>query len=561
MALSSSKADLEVGEQSILNTEVGPSNASDHSLTWSIDKPEVASIADDGTLTALSPGVAVVTVQSNADPAKSDTLTVTVDTDTVNVREVSLTPATISDSNLTKGDSFILSYDLIPAEAANKIVNFTTDAPSVATVDSDGLIRAVSGGSATITVTTQDGGYTATCEVNVNPTPDNVPVDSVELGDSPSINLNVGDTKILNADVIPQNATSQDVEWTTSDPLVVSVASDGALTALSPGTATIAVKTENDMTAVKIVTVVEIDKIIKPVESIKLPGTLKLTAGERYTLLSVLNPPDASNKKIYWSSSDPNVVTVDTEGNVVAAGPGTATVSATTEDGAKQGSCVLTVAAGAPQPPIEIDVIPAQLELDIGETQILSYMISPVSAADKNVEWTSAAPYIAAVDGDGLVSAVGSGVTTITASTRDGGVRRSCTVVVTALPAEPVPVDGVAVYPSALALNVGSSRILNALISPDNAMDEKIYWSSDDPSVGIVDSSGWVRALKPGVAKITVTTNDMEKIAVCTVTVSGTGTGEPVKESSGSGCAGVPYGSAVFYLLLPLFFLKGKRFL
>ena len=554
---------LKVGEKIIINTEISPPNAQDQSLTWFVDKPDILSVTSNGTLTALSPGIAVITVKSNADPSKSATLTVTVESNTVPVSGVFLTPPTLSDVNLTKGDRFVLSYDLRPTEASNKIVRFTSSNPAVATVDADSTIHALMGGRAVITLATQDGSFTATCEVDINATPDPVPTKAIELNADVPKKLHIGDVVILNVVFTPPNATSQDIKWATGDPLVLSIAADGTLSALAPGTTTVKAQASDGPSAFQTITVVSPDKIPVPVKSISLPKSLSMTAGKRFAITFQVDPPDASNRVLFWSTSNPNVVTVDADGLVYATGSGTAEISVTTQDGAKQTSCTIVVSAleaDSPLLPSEIDIIPDNLELDLGQRHLLSYTIFPVAASEKSLIWTSDVPKVATVDEDGLVSALAEGVAKITATTQSGGVRRSCSVVVTSTPARPIPVESVTVYPETLKLHVGGSRVLNALISPDNAMDHKVYWSSNNITVAQVATCGLVQALSPGTAVIKVETNDGEKTVVCALTVIGDPIPPPPERGSGGGCSVVgSSGSILLGLAVALFFFMRRR--
>ena len=128
-----------------------------------------------------------------------------------------------------------------PANATNKAVTWSSDNISVATVDANGLVTAVAEGSATITVTTEDGNKTATCEVTV--TTATVPVTGVTL-DPTSLTLNVNQTATLTATITPNDATNQNVTWTSDNPSVATV-SGGVVTAVAPGEATITATTQD----------------------------------------------------------------------------------------------------------------------------------------------------------------------------------------------------------------------------------------------------------------------------------------------------------------------------
>ncbi|MDD5951281.1 MAG: Ig-like domain-containing protein, partial [Bacteroidales bacterium] len=171
------------------------------------------------------------------DGGKTATCQVTVNARIYNVESVSLDKTSIT---LTEGDSQTLTATVYPANATNKKVSWKSSDESVATV-SNGQVTALKAGTATITVTTEDGGKTATCQVTVNAKVYNV--ESVSL-DKTSITLTEGDSETLTATVSPSNATNKNVSWKSSNTSVATV-SNGKVTALKAGTATITVTTED----------------------------------------------------------------------------------------------------------------------------------------------------------------------------------------------------------------------------------------------------------------------------------------------------------------------------
>ena len=147
----------------------------------------------------------------------------------------------ITSLSLIEGESQTLSATVSPQEAANKKVIWSTSNASVAGVDNGGKVTAVTVGSATITVKTDDGGKTATCAVTVNAKV--YPVESVSL-DKTAVELTEGETATLTATVKPENASDKTVSWSSSQESVATV-TDGVITAVAPGEATITVTTND----------------------------------------------------------------------------------------------------------------------------------------------------------------------------------------------------------------------------------------------------------------------------------------------------------------------------
>jgi uncharacterized protein YjdB len=261
-------------------------------------------------------------------PAKK-ALTVTVPGEKVAVVGVALDTTAIT---LLPEDTYTLTAIVNPEGATDNYVTWSTSDEAIATVE-NGVVTAVAVGTATITVTTIEGGFTATCEVTVNPRP----VTGVTL-DKTEATLEVKETVALVATVAPANATNQDVTWSTSDEAVATVA-DGVVTAVAEGTATITVTTvDGSFTATCVITVKPIS--VKGVALNKT--TLTLKAAQTETLVATVAPEDATDKSVTWTSDNDAVATV-ADGVVTAVAEGTATITVTTVDGEFTATCVVTV--------------------------------------------------------------------------------------------------------------------------------------------------------------------------------------------------------------------------
>jgi uncharacterized protein YjdB len=153
------------------------------------------------------------------------------------VTGVTVSPATVT---LSVGATQQLTPTVAPANATNKTVSYSSNNTGVATVNGSGLVTAIASGTATITVTTQDGAKTATAVITVNTS--NVAVTSVSLSPA-SATLSVGATQQLTPTVLPSNATNKTVSYASNNTGVATVNASGLVTAVSNGTATITVTT------------------------------------------------------------------------------------------------------------------------------------------------------------------------------------------------------------------------------------------------------------------------------------------------------------------------------
>ena len=157
---------------------------------------------------------------------------------------------------------------------------------------------------------------------------------------------------------------------------------------------------------------------------------MELTEGETATLTATVEPDNATNKNVTWSSDNADVATVDQTGKVTAEGAGTATITVTTEDGGKTATCTVTVRA-ANVPVTGVTLNKTNLTLQEKASETLTATVVPAEATNKNVTWTSSNANVATVDTDGTVTAKSAGTATITVTTEDGEKTAACEVTVT----------------------------------------------------------------------------------------------------------------------------------
>ena len=498
---------LTEGETETLTATVKPDNADNRKVTWSSDKTEVATVDGAGRVTAVKAGEATVTVTTE-DGGKTATCKVTVKAKAVNVAEVTLDRTELT---LTEGETGTLTATVRPDNADNRKVTWSSDKTEVATVGGDGKVTAVKAGEAVITVTTEDGGKTATCKVTVKAK--TVGVTEVTL-DRTELTLTEGETETLTATVKPDNADNKKVAWSSDKTDVATVGGDGKVTAVKAGEATVTVTTEDGgktatcKVTVKAKTVGVTDVTLDKTE-------LTLTEGETETLTATVKPDNADNRKVAWSSDKTDVATVGGDGRVTAVKAGEAVVTVTTEDGGKTATCKVTVKAKAVNV-TEVTLDKTELTLTEGETETLTATVKPDNADNRKVTWSSDKTDVATVDGAGRVTAVKAGEATVTVTTEDGGKTATCKVTVKA---KVVPVTGVEVNPWAVTLSVRGTSKLSYTIRPADATNQNVKWESESPSVATVDSEGNVQGVAAGTAKICVTTEDGGFKSYCTVTV------------------------------------------
>ena len=325
--------------------------------------------------------------------------------------------------------------------------------------------------------------------------------------------MEVGDNVQFTATVLPEDASNSTVKWSSSKPEVAEVTEDGEVKALSVGTAVIkAVAADGSGASDSCRVTVKLKKaekvtIDRAEVEIEIASVCKLNA--------TVEPEYTADRSVTWESSDSRVATVDAEGTVTAVSVGTATVTATTNDGTGLfASCAITV---IPKRVKSISLDCEELTLKRGTSERLTVTVLPEDAGDRSVTWTSSDERIVTVDTEGVVTAVSAGTATVTATTNDGtDLTASCVVTVTPKLAESISLDC-----EELTLKRGASERLTATVYPATADDRSVRWTSSDEDVATVDAEGIVTAVSVGIATVTAATNDGTDLsASCVVTVT-----------------------------------------
>lgn len=236
------------------------------------------------------------------------------------------------------GETALLRATVLPEDADNKNVRWESSNEKVATVE-NGIVTCKGYGTAEISATTEDGGFTAVCKVTAE-RKEILPT-SITL-DKADVTMNVGETTKLKADVWPTDADNKSVIWNSDNEDIAKVSSDGVVTAVKAGKTKVYattqannLKAECDITVLQPVTGIEMDK-----------ASISFTyIGETVRLTAKLLPEDASNQNVTWESSDTKVAIVS-KGKVVCTGFGTAVIYAVSADGGFMATCIINATTG-----------------------------------------------------------------------------------------------------------------------------------------------------------------------------------------------------------------------
>ena len=343
VAISSETLELSKKTSSMLTMTV--SNNKNAVIEWSSSNPSVASVSSTGLVKGVDLGEAIITgtYYNEKDGKKyKDQCLVRVYEGDMNT---TITSLSFPDGDLMigVGGTFDFTLNVFPSRGYIAKLEYQSDNPSVVSVDNDGHVKALKKGSATITVNVNKGtnyqsfGDTINVYVldkNVNANIVNNPTSIVFK--SKYTKMKIGDTSILEYDYAPGNANISELTWTSSDTNILSVSKTGMVKALKEGMAKVRVESLNGQYDEMMIEVIQ---NIIPVQKVSVDvTTINLKVGESYTIIPKVEPQDASNRALYFESTDDTIVSVKTniaasQGIVLAHKVGTVTISIKTVDG------------------------------------------------------------------------------------------------------------------------------------------------------------------------------------------------------------------------------------
>ena len=522
---------LYVGESVTLDATVKPANATNKSLIWTSSDESVAVVSDSGRVTAKglgqnNAGACVITAKSADNSGISAICTVFV---LPNVENIALN---------RNSERLSLEYPFNRAQLTacltpqvDKPVNWSSSDPSVAVVDSRGLVTAKGEGRAVITACVQNG-PSDSCIVNVVPKMSRLalPADtaSVEAEAFAGVNAEiivlpsgceaVGDRAFANNPSL-RYAYIPDSVWRLGDDVF---AGDSALTIVCSE------DKRADMGDIPCVT--DEGAAYVSVRSLAInPPTLQLVMDDLYTLECAVLPEKASNRAVTWSSDHPSVVTVDENGKLYAANPGTATITATSVDGGKTATCVVTVQ----KPDVKVNivayaVIPSDQSVEVAaELEIIGGFdvdagVILLSSAGEEL-FRESAPNGRTGDGHPMVYCNTASSDLRLSPNTEYGVRFWASVrgnefesdIVPFVTAAPIP--RIILSENSISLRRGRAATLTAEVQ--NCDASEILWSTDNSSVATV-VDGEITANGVGTATVTARLlADSSVTASCTVTV------------------------------------------
>ena len=477
-----------------LDPIIQPENATDMTLVWTADPETVATVDENGVVTAVTSGSVTITATSVDGP--SATATIEFKDPVVLVESVTLTPNPLY---LPVKGSETISVEILPSDATNQNLTWESSNTGVATVE-NGVVSAVKGalhGETTITATSDDGPSGKTKVILYTP------IEKVEIIDDVPSPFLPGNNAYLDYDITPFDANYYDVVWSSSDESVATVTSDGFVNAVKIGKTTITVTMKDDKgDSHSGSIVITVQDPVQELDVYPNKWEQRLYIGDTDIMRYETSPGNVS-VDIKWTSSDPDVVSIDDKGNIKALSYGKSTITGTAPNGVID-SCVIEVVM---HDVYSIDTNPTSLNFTKkGETQSITVTLHPEEARPEPhvITYTGYDTSVISVDATGTVTAVGAGETTINVMV--DGINMDCPIPVTVK--LPGPITGIEIVYWEYLISPGHSFQATYRLLPENndGVYQEIVWSSSNSSVASVDNDGKVTGrYRNDIATITVT--------------------------------------------------------
>lgn len=405
-----------VKERYDLQVTILPEKVRNKRYELAVDNPETVVVIGH-SVTGKKAGETVLTISSVEDPTAVLRYRVLV---TQPVTRISVTP---SAKKVAVGETVTLTAEILPENATIKNVTWISEDESIATVDENGVVTALKKGTARFKVKAEDGSKTrASVSVQVVQKAEQIELDKAE------VTVDAGRSAVLKATVLPKNTDDKNVVWTSTDENIAKVNAQGRVTGVALGDCEIVCTDKLTGTIEARATV----HVQQPVTKIAFNGDqVIIYAGDTQQLSWTVQPADASNPKLQFTSGKQSIVTVNEDGTVTGVASGETVIRAVTTDGSNRQAKIKVKVL---QHVTGVHMLRRVAYIDVKQTSNTRAVLEPEKATDNRMTWESADPSIATVQGDAKtpnrvkITGVSRGETVVTGTTVDGGYQASILV-------------------------------------------------------------------------------------------------------------------------------------
>ena len=400
-----------------LQVDVSPKTVKNKRVTLSVDNDKVVRVSGS-SITGLKKGETVLTIASVQDPKVKVKYRIVV------IQPITRITLTASAKSVAKGETIKLTPEFLPKNATRKQVTWSSSNKDIATVNKNGVVTGKKRGTVRITATAADGSnIRASLSVQVTQKAEKITLDKKEL------TIDVGRSAVLKPTVLPKDTNNKRVSWSTSNKRVATVNAQGRITAVALGDCEI-ICTSQEVGTVLAKAKVHVQQ---PVKKVTFGDAPVVYNGESAKLKWKIDPANASNPKLAFTSSNERVLKVSKNGTVTGVSGGDAYVTAVTTDGSRRQA---KIKVSVLQHLTGVHMLRKIAYIDYGQTSGAGAVLEPEGARNLNgrMTWQTADPSIAKVKQNSGkpnkvdITGVGYGDTEVYGTTEDGGFRTSILV-------------------------------------------------------------------------------------------------------------------------------------
>ena len=491
----------------------------DGEVVFASGKESVATISQDGLITAIGKGQTKVSASLMRNGKRVGKTEATVNVlRAVNKVTLNTTKLSVYDPDdpavtgllkeatdyqvlvVPAGGTATLAATCTPEDASDRKVTFTTNDAGVAKVQGTNLKAIQRGECDLVVASVQNPEIIQTFRVLVIQ-----PVTKITIN-AGNRTVAAGSSMQLTATCLPDNASIQNVTWTSKTPNIATVDENGTVTGLKKGSANIVATAADGSNAVGTVTLT----VTQSVTSISMKAAeIQVVAGRTVTAGATALPAEANDKTMTWTTDDPSIATVRGTGQscqVTGVRAGTCTLIATSNSNPEVYATATVVVSQLVTGITNVNS-PTELSFKVGESIQTRWSIQPADATNTALSFKSNSPKVATVDANGVVTGMGRGKVTITATSKDAG-KKAGTVKVEVIQ----PVTGVKIQRSRYYIQLGYHPSIRAEVQPKNANNQSVIWASMDENIASVTSNGTstgrVNGITSGTTWVTAYTED-----------------------------------------------------
>jgi uncharacterized protein YjdB len=492
---------------------IAPSNATMLGLAWTVDNPTVATVDNNGLLTAFVDGDVLVRAETQDGTALWDTVRIYVSNQIVPVASITTTAMSGQASINTLGGSLTFLADVLPTYASNRNVVWSVTDENIATIDNNGVLTARRNGTTKVVATSVDGSrVSGSIDVQISGQP--IYLESIIIQGGAAISSAFANLQ-LSASFLPSNASAPNIVWSVSDNSIAGISNTGLLQAYRNGQITVKA-TATDGSGVVGTLLVSITNQLVDATAIQVIGqagqTSISTDKGQMQMLANFSPATASNTHVFWSVDNPQIAQISPSGVLQARANGTVQVSATAQDGSGIVGTANIMISNQYELVQQLQISGAGGINSISSPQgtlLMEAVFTPISASQQQLVWRVNDPNIAYINDLGLLTALSNGNVTVSAITQDGSGIIATAVI--AISNQPILSTSLLLQAAGGASGIsspyGTLQIL-PMFTPANASNQNLVWTVDNSNFALVDENGLVRALRNGSITITATTQD-----------------------------------------------------